>query len=362
MEIIILLGLFSTLFAFLSRYKKTQWGLKASFGFIFVFLAIRYDYGWDYETYSKAFEEFNDPNHASLLDLYNNVYGFEVGWAFLNQLCRPLGFFGMTAALALLHSLVYYFFIKTYVPIRYYWLAVCIYVFDPSFMLISLSTERQTVAITLFIVSLNFLSKKQPIRYFLCIGLAIIFHTSAVILLPIYLLVFFNSNLSVAWSAVTKAIVVSAFAFMYIINEYLPGFVNNIVDLYVGRYQDYQETGEIHTGLGIAYGAGILILALIYGKSQDKRNAIIVNVGILNFWLMPLNLANSMITRLDFYFLPASLLVYSTILTNLKWPFSRVLFLTLLLSFTIFKFVAFIYSEYEFFGTYQTIFSVSSWY
>ena len=362
MKVVIILGLFSGLFAYLSRYKKTQWGLKVSFGLIFVFLALRYDFGNDYETYLKA---FGDLNQYGLFSATDNLNNFEPGWVVLNRLFRPLGFFGMTAVLALVNSIVYYYFIKTYVPIRYYWMAVCLYVFDPEFMLIQLSAMRQTVAILLFIISLNFLSTKRPVQYFLCIGVAMLFHTSAVILLPVYLLgLFVNWHSNIVNKSISGVIAICLFALLYIIREYVTAILNFLINSYYDRYLDYQNPGELHSGLGVVYGLGILFLAIYYGNTQNKRIESIVSVAMLNYFLIPLNIIISMITRIDFYFYPAIFVAYPVILNNFKSPVIRVLFLTLTFAFAGYKFYGYINFEDnpEHYGTYKTIFSASKWY
>ena len=184
-----ILNIFVVFFAYQARHKRTEFFLKVSFGLIFLFLALRYNYGNDYSAYLKGFLEVN---RVETIDYFDKYWHFDPGWIFLCRIFGPFGFFAMMAVLALFNCFVYYRFIRKYVPPAYYWFAVFFYVFNPYFMLVHSSAMRQSLAISLFIFSIDYIYKKDALRYFLCIGLAALFHTSALVLLPIYLLGVFD--------------------------------------------------------------------------------------------------------------------------------------------------------------------------
>lgn len=353
----IILGLFSVLFAYLAKYKNTQWGLKVSFTLIFLFLALRYNFGNDYELYLNVFIEISQYNQ---IDLFDNTQQFETGWIFLNWLFRLVGFFAMTALLALFNCVVYYRFIKKYVPVRYYWLAVFLYIFYPNFMLIHSSAMRQSIAIMLFVFSLDYLYKKDAIRYFLCIGLASFFHFSALILLPVYLLGLFNWKIN----KVNGAILVSIFISLFLLGESLSHYLEQFISNYFVKYAIYQKAGVVNTGLGFLYLSAMFILTLYFERLQNKETALVFKIATISLMFIPLNLIIGLIGRVGMYFAPATIVVYPIILMNLKRPISKTIYLTLLLIFTIYKFFQFFYSDIwqDAYGTYLTIFSAPQWY
>jgi len=353
----LILGLFCVLFANLAKYKNAQWGLKLSFTLIFLFLALRYNFGNDYETYLNIFIEISQYEQ---LTSFGNTYQFEAGWVWLNWLFRPFGFFAMTAVLALFNCVVYYRFIKKYVPARYYWLAVFIYIFYPDFMLIHSSAMRQSVAIALFVFSLDYLYKKDAIRYFLCVGLASLFHLSALILFPIYLLGLFNWKINKTITVILVSIFASLFLFCEPLSPYLKEFVGN----YFEKYTIYQNPGIFNTGLGFLYFSAMLIVTLYYARLQNKETALIFKIAIISFMLMPLNLIVELFGRVGMYFAPATIATYPIIFMNLKRPLGKFVYLTLLLVFITYKFFQFFYSDLwkDDFGTYQTIFSAAQWF
>jgi hypothetical protein len=78
----IIMGIFAVSFAFLAKYKNFRYGLEISFSLIFLFLALRYNFGNDYSSY---LDRFIDINKYSTVDYFDKFYRVEPGWIFL---CR----------------------------------------------------------------------------------------------------------------------------------------------------------------------------------------------------------------------------------------------------------------------------------
>lgn len=349
MIITTILGLVCVLLTCLARPPFTQWMLRVSFALVFMFLALRYNFGNDYEAYLNSF-----------LDPSAITYRADPGWILLNRLFQPVGFFAMTAVLAFLNCVVYYRLITKYVPAKYYWLAIFLYIFSPEFMLIHSSAMRQSVAIMLFVVSLGYLNKKDAIRYFLCIGLASLFHVSAIILLPVYLLGLFNWKSSAVSGVSVAGLFVSMFVFGESVSLYLGQFVHN----YFEMYSVYQDAGMVNTGLGIIYLSAMFILTVYFERFQNKETALLFRLAIMSFMFVPLTLLIALIARVGMYFTPATIIAYPIILGNLKRPLSKGIFVASLLIFTTYRFVTFFDSDVwrDYFSLYQTILEAPEWY
>lgn len=351
-----ILNIIVVLFAYLARYRQTRFGLKVSFFLIFLFLALRYDFGNDYPAYLQKFFVINQ--YAYIDYFYKFLHYYEPGWIFLCRLFEPLGFFAMIAALALFNCVVYYRFIRKYVPPTYYWLAVFLYVFSPGFMLIHSSAMQQSVAIALFILSFDYLYKKDAIRYFLCIGLASLFHYSALILLPVYFLGLFN------WKAnnITAIIIFSFYLFLYMFGELIMPHLTLFISTHFERYVIYLGvSAEIGTGLGIVFYSILFIFVLYYKKFQNKEKALLFKIVILGYFFIPMGLLIMMLGRVGMYFQVATLAVFPILLLNIKNPVLKNLILASLIFITIHSFYAFFQYDIwrEAFSTYQTIFSAS---
>jgi hypothetical protein len=345
-----LLNIIVVLFAYLAKYNKIF--LNVSFLLIFLFLALRYNYGNDYPAY---LEEFLRINEYTEIQYFDETEHFEAGWLFLSRLFKPLGFFAMTAVLAAFNCFVYYRLIKKYVSPVYYWLAVFLYVFEPGFMLIHSSAMRQSVAICLFLFSIDYLYKKDAVRYFLCIGLASLFHSSALVLLPVYLLGVFDWKIN----KTTAIIFFVAYLLLFQFGESLMPIMNILISNKFDRYEVYEEGGVLGTGLGLVYFSILFSFILYYEPFQNKGNSLLFKLAILSYLIKPFALIVMMIARIGMYFDPILVAVFPIVLMNIKNHHIKNLFLLTILSVTLYQFYQFFQSEVweEAFGTYQTIFS-----
>ena len=227
-------------------------------------------------------------------------------------------------------------------------------------MLVQSSAMRQSIAIMLFVYSLDYLYKKDAIRYFLCIAVASLFHFTALILLPVYLLAYFNQKIR----GVYGIILVSIFVSLFLFGESLSPYITLFIGYFSEKYEFYQDAGVVKTGLSFLYYSVLFILILYYERLQDREIALIFKIAIISFMVMPMILIIEMIARLGLYFSPATIIAYPNILINLKKPVSKTIFLTIILVFTIYQFVQFFQSDTykDYFGTYQTILSAPEWY
>lgn len=354
MLVVIILGLLAMFFAWNESTNKLKYGLGFSFGLIFLFLALRYNFGNDYMSYLGGFREVNK---YSTINYFDHTYRVEPGWIFLCRIFKPVGFFGMIAVLALFNCVVYYRFIKKYVPKKYYWFAVFLYIFTPGFMLVQASSMRQSLAVVLFIFSLDYLYKKDVIRYILCVGAASLIHTSALILIPVFLLGFSNWK----FYKITAFIIISIAVSLFLFGEYFLPNITEFIDRYFERYEIYQTGGILKTGLGVFYYFTLFLITIYFMSFQNEQTSLIFKIASLSFIFIPLSLLIQMMGRLGMYFEPAIIVVYPIILMNYKKPVFKTIFIALLLFMTTYQFYQFFYSSSsvykDYFRTYQTIFS-----
>jgi len=359
MVVTIFVGVCAVFFAWLTKFKNAQFGLGVSCGLIFIFLALRYNFGNDYQAYLNGFIEINS---YSGLNIFDKTINYEIGWTLLSRLFKSIGFFGMTAAIAALNSFVYYGFIKRNVPINYQWLAVFLYVFSPGLMLTQCSAMRQSLAINIFLLSLPYLQKKRALGFFFCIGLASLFHASALALAPIYLIGIFNGK--IRWPI--RIALISTFILLFIYGKLLYGRIDQIVSNNFARYQIYVQSGgaEIASGLGVLFLSAILILTIYYDRLQQGERAILFKLNILNLMFVPLGLVILMLGRIGMYFAPASIIVLPIITTAFKNRIMRIALALAIIGFTFYGYFQFVNSPVwkDSFKTYQTILSAQEMY
>lgn len=390
-----IVGSLAVFLTYLTRYKQNGDGLKMAFFIIFVFLALRYDYGNDYMGYLDGFSEI-----TSYGSIFFTGERWESGWNALNFLFKPFGFFVLIGFTSLATCVVVYWFIRSYVPASYQWLAVFLYVFDPYQILVNASAMRQNIAILLFLFATKFLyKKKMTIVYLLLTGLGATFHKSAIVLLPLALLAYINFKINKIIAIVVILMYVSLFLFGDQIFPYINMFIGAHFEKYAESYL-YGGGSKFNSGLGLIYALFQLIAILYYAgiefahstkeseSGQDIEfvpsledtelmptdpNAAFLNVAarrllfklaIITFIFTPLGLQVMMIGRINMYFTPVMMVVFPIILFTTKDRFFHLVFLSSLMAFTLFKFWAFFLSPVwrDKFGTYQTIFSAPQWY
>ena len=64
----IVIGLICVFWAYLGRYRRLSWGFGAAMTILFVFLAIRYEWGNDYRQYIDKFTEYNSIDEFNYSD------------------------------------------------------------------------------------------------------------------------------------------------------------------------------------------------------------------------------------------------------------------------------------------------------
>ena len=350
----LVVGVLSVFFAFLARYKETKFGLAISFVIIFLFLGLRFNFGSDYRGYLDGFSVVNS---YSLLDYFLYDGQYEAGWVILCKIFYPFGFFSMVISLAVFNCLVYYYIIKKYVPKDYYWVAVFLYAFSPMLMLVHSSAMRQSISIAIFLLSLDFLYEKKAIKYFACVGCAMLFHTSAIILAPIYMLRSLNwkLNLTIGLCFLSVLIILlmtgrlSEIIFEFTLNNFQ-------------RYSFYDESAEFGTGLGTIIQIGQLIMVVYFVKYQNNKNALIFKLSLIQFAFIPIAFFVSMIMRLAMYFEPLFIIVIAIIISNISSSVIRYGFITLFIFITFYSLFPFFNSPIWEFANYQTIFSSTKFY
>lgn len=157
-----------------SRYKNIRLSGLAFF-ILTAFAALRYDYGNDYNSYKRMYEAVQsgveDINKEFLYVLLNKI--------------TP-SFYLLTAITAIFFVWVVYRMVNKHLIGVYQGMALLIFVINPYLFLMNLSAIRQCIAMCIFVIAIKYIYDRKIIKYLLLILLASLFHTSALVLLPVY--------------------------------------------------------------------------------------------------------------------------------------------------------------------------------
>lgn len=344
MAFILLTNFVAVFFAYCAKSKNKGIGLVASFYVIWIFLSIRYDFGNDYMAYLEMHHDFQNGK----LDDFN----YELGWIIINKLIP--NFFFLIILLSTFNCIVYYKYIKSYVNRDYWWLAVFIYCFNTNFMLIQSSTMRQTVAILIFIISIKFILERKCLLYIICCFLAMLFHKSALIFLPIYWIVLIPYN-----KKLFRVLVVGFFLILYLVASSLQPLVAKIVlFLFQSKYEHFLIDSSQINILNAALYTILVAILLEFTNNKNFEIKVFCWISVLALFTFPLSSIIPMTARLGYYLFPATLVAYTYVAQNMPLK-TRYLFVFFLILVIVKRFEAIVFSDIwrDHFLIYKTIFN-----
>jgi transmembrane protein EpsG len=353
----IIINLIAVFFAWLESINITKHGLKVSIFTIFLFLGIRYDYGNDYMNYLAAFDVLSVEGLTVSTNLAVRT-DQDYGWIILNMLFKPIGFFGLILSIAAFNSLVIYKFIKRYVPSKYYWFSLFVYVFSPYMMLITASAIRQSIAISIFLLSINYLIDKKILKYLVLITVASFFHKSAFVLYLLIILPYINIKFRLHY------VPIAIFSFIILVASGDP--ILYVVQLLVGNMFLAYETFLLTDNRGFGGGVMILYYIFIYTiimfyaiNDRTKSNLLMYYLALVSLFLLPIIMILPMADRINFYFTPILIAVYPMILTLIKSVLIRFAYLSVIIVQIVYMYYSFFQSNtwIDSYSTYQTIFN-----
>lgn len=244
--------------------KLASYHYVALFAISFI-VGFRNNVGVDWLGYKNLFEGIaaNKP-----------TYEVELGYYFINKLVAALG--GSSEIMFFLVALISWFFIfksvsNLYLPLLLFFLFVEEYFFW------SMNGVRQFVSISLFLYSIQFVLDRSLFKYLLFISIAILFHSSALLLLPLYFIPFQKLYNQKLWFII---FIISLFF------SNSPFFVNGMKQIIVQGaskniiltpYLEFFERGQYEAqdlvvGLGYYFKLLINLFIILFSKEVVARN------------------------------------------------------------------------------------------
>jgi hypothetical protein len=360
MAVTILIGILSVLFAFLGSKTQNYKYVSISFFILFVFLALRFDFGNDYLAYYNHFEKIKDSFWSDIDFLYgeNLISGqMEFGYVlFVKLLTLSSNFYFLIALHSLFMCWVYYSLIKKNVEIEYAWLAVLIFVFLPQIMLVQLSAIRQTLAILCFYYSVKYLINRSFIKYLLCILIASTFHYSAFILIPIFFII---TNKPVL--RFESFIYMGLYIFIVLFGSSFLNFIQTFTESYLPKYISYfkDEGVKVSSGIGLIINSALYLFILFFGKTENTSDKVFYRIAAMYILFSTTGMILNSLSRLALYFVPALIIVVPQMMTQNINKIFKIGFISVFLLMVLFSFYTHFTEETYFdkYYQYKTIFS-----
>lgn len=316
MYVVIVSSIAACLLTYIQRFKFKK-GMFFAFFLIGLISCIRCDYGSDYPSYYKIFH--NTVDYPFDFDnLFNQTE--PPGWILLCYLFEPLGYFGFVAALSVFQIIIYYKLIKNYVPLNMQWLAVIIYLFNPTIWLLQLSMMSQGLSISLFLLSFSFIEQKRWKAAFIILFIASTFHTSALILIPFA----FLGLLKEQYQKITAFILIIAAFAMFFSSSVLNSVFGSVLQFaqfkYYEEYYGAQNEENVSFGLGFLLQIIPFVVAMILMiKNKFNHTFFIATIiYLMALIILPIAKIIPLAVRVSYYFEVFSIITIPYILSKLN--------------------------------------------
>jgi hypothetical protein len=272
--------------------------LAAAGVFVVLLIGFRYNVGADWDNYIEVFDnlrytEFgeslvlSDPGYM-VLNWISHSIGFDV-W-FVNLICAAIFGFG---------------FIQFAKQQPNPWLAGCVAV-PYLIIVVAMGYTRQAVAIGLIMAGLAALEKQSIIKFAVYLTIAVTFHKTAVIVIPL-----------VALTSIRHRFVIGALMALmgYMLYNW---FLESSVDKFVTNYVDaeYNSQGAaIRVAMNLVPAAIFLLFQKRFGLAEGTRK-LWRNFSIAAFFMLLLLFvlpSSTVVDRLALYIIPLQLYVLSRV-------------------------------------------------
>lgn len=253
-------------------------------GYVFVSLlltviaCIRFDVGWDYQTYYRAVDEIFLPTltHFEPLSLLLCMPSLMTGNPFLFFIISGL----------IIYPLAFYAFKKNSV-----FPALSLVIYVGLFYLISCSIVRQAIAVSICLYAYRYVVRRSFSKYLLCIAIAVLFHYSSAVALIIYPVYHWFKIWHVVLGLIAAVI--------------LRNVLFAVLAAY-GLYDDYlSNLNDIEGGAMTRYFYMLIFISFFFiikykgYTTEEKKMFSIIFIGLFSPYL----LGSAMGERIGYYFL-----------------------------------------------------------
>lgn len=215
--------------------------------------AIRYGIGTDYFNYVRIFENVNSGISTRS----------EPGYVLLNFIVGSLGgnIHHLFFIVSFMTILFVYLFLNTYKEEFSIGLGIFIYLI--LYYNISLNIVRQSLAVVIVLYAFKFIEKRKALKFYLFIGIAMLFHVSAIVILPFYYIYNNLANKSILLKLFIYIVIFIAIVNYQTFIEFIG--INILRNPYYLHYAQ-SEAVDMGIGLFIIYAPTVMLGAIFYNK------------------------------------------------------------------------------------------------
>lgn len=256
----------------------------------------RYNIGYDYGSYILAYKNSFDLSYQSIIMGYKS--GDPIAYYLVTKIATVFNservFLMILAILAITPGIVY--IIRDWGDLHTQPMMVFFFLFSP--FIFSFSACKQGIALSILMFSLKYIYDRKPIKFVVCVVIACLFHSTAIVFLLVYFFLNSKGNLS----TMKKIIIIMASILVIINLQSILGHVMN------GRYGDYAISIVEGKNRTFWLYSVMTFFFIIFRKrmvENDKRNELLIMMMVVGTLCQYLGFSNAFAKRIGEYFLMA---------------------------------------------------------
>ena len=350
--------------AHLSQFKSKGRLFELSFILLTIVAAIQYGYGSDYMRYYDLWEQQYRSYDVKefLANFFNSLDWTEPGWILLNAIFGfNYGFFVLIAIISVVENYIFYRLIKDYVPVKWRWFAVLLYVGMDCLYLLNFSMFRQGLCVPLFVASVLCMNKKKLIPAIALIILSLTIHLSSAICIPFIAIYFMPLKRTKTFAVMLLLFTVVIFVFKDIV---VGLFKMAFAFEELGKYSNYGQ--KTLSGIGLGYllkmlpNFVILYTLFIENRLKTREQNVIALLAFCDMLMTPLQFYGADFAgRLGIFFIAFKVAAIPMVYGMIKDHGRRAILVTLTIFSTLLMYIQFFQNYTEGYSEgYRTIFSV----
>lgn len=248
--------------------KNYLYNLIIAFFPLFIYGAIRVNYGNDYPAYESIFNVF----HNLSTFIPDEKAHAEIGYQYLCYIMPSYRSILVLNAFILMISFV--FFIHKNIPSKYAWLAIFLIFLMPEKNIFgSLVGIRNGLVVTSFILTFTFVQERKPVYLFTTALILSTIHTSAIVYLPLAYLIARNTPVTkkeiYVW--ILTAIILMVMSMSLLTKLLLP-----IFSIVADRYEEALMKIEDSDPRGLLnYGANLIMMFIFLYFAYKKNDELL---------------------------------------------------------------------------------------
>jgi hypothetical protein len=259
-----------------------------------LFIGLRFHTGADWGLYINYFYKFAE---------IGNKTSWEIGYCILSKIIYYL--FGnyyilqFLATFLFIYSLNKFYSQNTEYPILAFTIFVFIY-----FISLFMAQVRQSIALSIVLLSTNYIFKKDFIKFSIMIVLACMFHISAIVAISLYFL-------NVKWSKSVSLLIILISQIFYffpdivlksldIVVPFMPERIGHLAQSYLNSL--FAKKAQFNTGLFYIGTVLISSASVLLPDEKDEKYCFFSNSLVVAVFIMAMSNAMMILARFQSYF------------------------------------------------------------